>query len=82
MPKCSIAVILCATTLVFWPSYARAEQPINCVLEPADTTIQYGNFLSGANCTISRTGDTDTFRFVASVGEKIVSVTKLGNSEL
>jgi len=35
-------------------------------------TIQYGNFLSGTNCTISPSGDTDTFRFVAAVGEKII----------
>src|SRR6267142_2518704 len=72
MPKCKIAVFMCATILVFWPSYGRAEQSIDCPSEPTDMTIQYGNFLSGTNCTISPSGDTDTFRFVAAVGEKII----------
>jgi hypothetical protein len=72
MSKSLTIFVFCAMLFVLSPQDGRAEQPINCIAEPTDMIVQYGNLLKGPNCVIASAGDTDVFRFAGAAGEKVV----------
>lgn len=61
------------------PVFAGDEAK-NCVTEPTDMAIAYGDVLLGAGCLISPSTDVDIFRFSGSAGEvvRVVGSTVVG----
>jgi hypothetical protein len=61
--------MLLLAALTTMPAWAVSEAKV-CAPEPTDMAVVYGDVYSGTNCAIA-ISDTDLFRFVGTVGEKI-----------
>src|SRR5579872_5236502 len=62
-----LAAVLFA--MVLMPSLGWAWTTKDCPPEPSQTSIVSGENYSGPNCTLSTTGDVDSFKFKANAGD-------------
>jgi hypothetical protein len=69
--------VLCAIVFVLLPQAGdAAEEGEECVTEPTDMAMQYGDYIQ---CAIDPIGDADVFRFSGHVGDAlIVQATRMG----
>jgi hypothetical protein len=67
--KCLLYLIALFSLCIFVSSTEATIENTPCLLEPTDMIITYGTLI---NCSIDISGDSDTFRFSGTDGERIV----------